>query len=121
MRRTQEETPVSDENLYTPEELAGINEWHRLEHPNLPTEPFTFYFAKLRSGSVEAEELFMDPRRALLGSVDGFPSLEGVDSETRITTTIFGHERTLRLRMILAVAAVDSTDNSVSLTSHKIL
>jgi hypothetical protein len=112
---------VSDENLYSEEELAGINEWHVLEHPNLPSEPFKFYFAKLKSGSPEAEELFMDPRQALLGSVDGFSALEGVNSETRITTTIFGHDRTLRLRMILAVAAVDSTDNSVSLTSHKIL
>src|SRR5215210_4832839 len=121
MRRTQEESTVSDENLYSPEELAGINEWHLLEHPNLPAEPFKFYFAKLKSGSPEAEELFMDPRRALLGSVDGFAALEGADSESRITTTIFGHDRTLRLRMILAVAAVDSTDNSISLTSHKIL
>lgn len=111
---------MADDGLYTEEELAGMNEWHELTHPLLPSEPFRFYFTKLRSGSPEAEELFMDPKGALRGSLDSLGTLEGVNDETRITTTIFGHDRTLRLRMILAVAAFDSTDNSVSLTSHKV-
>jgi hypothetical protein len=117
IRRTQEETPVSEENDYTEEELEGMNEWHRLEHPNLPDGPFRFYFTKLKSGSPEADELFMDPISALTGTLQ----LEGVNSETSITTTIFGHDRTLKLRMIIPIVAHDTQDNSVSMTSHKVI
>jgi hypothetical protein len=42
-----------------------------------------------------------------------------VKTTTPITTTIFGHERTLNLRLRVVVAAVD--DESVSLSSHKVV
>jgi hypothetical protein len=111
---------MSDEALYSEEELAGMNEWHELTHENLTSGPFRFYFTKLRSGSDEAEELFMDPLAAMRGGVEGLTALPGVKAGSKVTTTIFGHDRTLRLRMIVAVAAVDASDGSVSLTSYKV-
>ena len=104
---------------YTEEELDGLNTWFQLEHEKLPTSPFTFYFTKLKSGSEEAVELFMDPVPTLRGLGPSLGALPGVDAETRVTTTIFGHERTLKARLMYIVVAVDSQDNSAAITSHK--
>lgn len=107
------------DNEYTEEELDGLNTWFQLEHEKLPTSPFKFYFIKLKSGSDEAVELFMDPNRTLRGIGSSLEALPGVTEQSRVTTTIIGHERTLKARMMYAVAAVDAQDDSVSITSHK--
>ena len=112
---------MSDEGDYTPEELDGMNQWWPLEHEKLTSGHIKFYFAKFKSGSPESNELIMDPRRALTGGLgEDFPALNGVGANTRITTTVIGHERTLNLRLRVVVAAVDPDDDSASLTSHKV-
>jgi len=110
-----------NENEYTEEELDGINTWFQLEHEKLPSSPFTFFFAKFISGSDELTELILDPLRTISGGGPAGDNLKlvNVNAETRINTTIFGHERTLKARLMYAMAAVDSQDNSVSLTTHK--
>ena len=109
------------DDYYSEEELDGLNTWFHLEHEKLPSSPFTFFYAKFKSGTDELTELIMDPLTTLTGKGPAGEALQlsAVNSETRINTTIFGHERTLRVRMMYAVAAVDSQDNSVSLTTHK--
>ena len=112
---------MSDEANYTEEELDGVNTWFHLEHDKLPSSPFTFYFAKFVSGTDELNELIADPLNTLQGRGPAGDNLklEQVGKGTRINTTIFGHDRTLRVRMMYAMAAVDSQDNSVSLTTYK--
>jgi hypothetical protein len=117
------ETMVLDDDQYTEEELDELNTWLPLAHDKLPTWPFRFYFVKLKSGSPESNQLIMDPKRTLLegaGSLRPLAELDdAINSETRITTTIFGHDRSLNLRLRVTVAAVDAQDNSVSMTSYK--
>ena len=109
---------MSDESKYTELELAGLNEWHQLQHDLLPEDPFKFHFMKLRSGSQELRDLIMDPLETLLGR-KSLSALEGVTEESRITTTLHRHDRTLLARLMYFNAAVDSEDNSVTLTGHK--
>ena len=110
---------MSDEGDYTAEELDGMNHWWPLEHEKLTSGPIKFYFAKFMSGSTESNELVMDPRSALTNP-QGALKLEGVTGDTKITSTIFHHERTLNLRLRVVVAAVDPQDDSVELTSYKV-
>jgi hypothetical protein len=114
-----------DDDEYTEQELDGLNTWIRLTNDQLPDWPFRFYFAKLKSGSPESNELILDPKTALLEGAESLAPLaeldETINAETQITTTIFGHDRSLKLRLRIAVAAVDSQDNSVSMTSHKVV
>lgn len=111
---------LSDEE-YTERELDGLNQWFQIEHDKLPEWPFSFYFAKFKSGSDELIELVMDPLNTLLGGGPAGEALKlpGMNESSKITTTLFGHERTLKARMMYAVAAVDDQDHSVSLTGHK--
>lgn len=108
-----------DNDLYADQDPRSFNQWFPLEHEHLVGAPFTFSFVKLKSGSPEAIELFMDPRSALRGRLESLPALEGVDEDTRITTTIVGHERTLRVRLIYMLASRDAQNNSVALLSNK--
>ena len=109
------------DNEYTEEELDGLNSWFQLEHEKLPSSPFTFFFAKFISGSDELTELILDPLTSLRGEGPAGENLKllAVNADTRINTTIFGHERTLKARLMYAMATVDSQDGSVSLTTHK--
>ena len=107
-----------DDSEYTEQELAGLNEWFQLENDRLPQEPFTFCFIKLKSGSPELIELVMEPLETLLGN-GSLPALPGVTGESRITTTLFRHDRGLKARLMYFKAAVDSQDDSVSMTGHK--
>ena len=109
---------MSDESDYTEEELDGENEWFQLQHERLPEDPFKFYFIKLRSGERELEDLIMEPLETLRGE-RSLPSLEGVTIDSHITTTLFRHDRTLKARLMYIQVAVDSQDNSVSMTGHK--
>ena len=108
---------MSDEGEYTPEELDGMNQWWPLLDAKLTSGPIKFYYAKFKSGSPESNALLMDPRSALTDEQSPL-KLEGVTETMPITTAIFGHERTLNLRLRLVIAAVD--DESVSLSSHKV-
>lgn len=112
-----------DDDQYTDEELDELNTWLPLAHDKLPGWPFRFYFAKMKSGSPESNELLLDPKKALLEGAGSLAPLtdEAINSETQITTTIFRHDRSLNLRLRVAIAAVDSQDNSVSMTSHKVV
>lgn len=112
-----------DDDQYTEEELDELNTWLPLVHDKLPNWPFRFYFAKLKSGSPESNELNLDPRKVLLEGTGSLAALtdEAITSETQITTTIFRHDRSLNLRLRVAIVAVDSQDNSVSMTSHKVV
>lgn len=107
-----------DNDLYADQDPESFNQWFPLEHEHLAGAPFKFYFLKLKSGSPEAIELFMDPRSALRG-LESLPALEGVDEATRITTTIVGHERTLKVRIMYMMASKDQQDNSVAIMSNK--
>ena len=109
---------MSDESDYTEEELACINEWFQLQHELLPEDPFKFHFMKLVSGSDQLVDLIMDPLETLLGR-RSLNALDGVTEESRITTTLHRHDRSLLARLMYVQAAVDSEDNSVSLTGHK--
>jgi hypothetical protein len=108
---------MEEEGDYTPAELDGMNHWWPLGGEKLTSGPIKFYYAKFKSDSTESNLLIMDPRSALTDPQSPL-KLEGVNANTPITTTIFGHERTLKLRLRLVVAAVD--DESVSLTSYKV-
>jgi hypothetical protein len=111
---------MNGDDPYADQDPESFNQWFPLEHEGLAGLPFKLYFAKVKSNSPEAIELFMDPINALRGNSESLlAALPGVDAETRVTTTIIGHERTLRLRAILLMATYDEQDNSVSLTSHK--
>ncbi|HEY7847179.1 MAG TPA: hypothetical protein VIC83_03180 [Candidatus Limnocylindria bacterium] len=109
---------MSDESQYTPEELAGLNEWFQVQHELLPEEPFKFHFIKVMSNSQELIDLIMEPLETLLGDRTLAP-LPGVTAESRITTTIFRHDRSLKARLMYFQAAVDDQDGSVGLTGHK--
>lgn len=109
---------MSDESEYTELELAGLNQWHQIHHELLPEEPFKFHFMKLQSGSDQLLELIQDPLETLLGR-RSLPGLEGVTDESRITTTLHRHDRTLLARLMYFSATVDTEDNSVTLTGHK--
>jgi hypothetical protein len=112
-----------DDDQYTEEELDGLNTWIPLANDQLPSWPIRFYFAKLKSGSPESDELILDPKNALLEGAGSLAPLadEAINADTQITTTIFRHDRSLKLRLRITVAAVDSQDNSVSMTSHKVV
>lgn len=104
---------------YADDDPESFDQWFPLEHEHLVDAPFKFYFIKLKSNSTAAVELVMDPNSTLRGVTGGLPPLEGVDESTRVTTTIIGHERTLRFRAIFAIASVDRQDNSVAIMSNK--
>ena len=114
---------MNGEEDYTEEELAEENTWIALTHDLLPDWPFKFYFAKLRSDSDELTELIKDPKEVLqhgygeLGALSDQNSLIG--PATRVNTTIFSHDRTLKARLVYMVVAVDEQDKSVSMTSYK--
>jgi hypothetical protein len=107
-----------DDSNYTPRELQGLNQWFQVTHELLPEEPFTFHFIKVKSDSPELVDLVMEPLETLLGDRSLGP-LPGVTGDSHITTTLFRHDRSLKARLMYFQAAVDSTDNSVSLTGHK--
>ena len=107
-----------DDSFYTDQELAGLNEWIQIENDRLPQDPFTFWFIKLKSSSPELIDLVTEPRETLLGS-RSLPALPGVTETSRITTTLFRHDRGLKARLMYFKAAVDSQDGSVSMTGHK--
>jgi hypothetical protein len=113
-----EETAMLDDSFYTDQELAGLNEWIQIENDRLPQDPFTFWFIKLKSSSPELIDLVMEPLATLLGN-RSLPALPGVTEESRITTTLFRHDRGLKARLMYFKAAVDSQDGSVSMTGHK--
>lgn len=108
---------------YTDEELDQLNTWIPWTHDLLPEWPFKFYFAKLKSGSPELDELIRDPKAVLKNGFESLGALSEQNSligdDTKITTTIFGHDRTLKARMAYAVVAVDAQDNSASMTTYK--
>jgi hypothetical protein len=110
-----------DQDPYADEDPESFNEWFPLEHEHLATLPFKLWFCKLKSNEREINELMMDPLSALLGKTEGLllKPLPGVAENSRVTTTLFGHERTLRLRAILAIASVDEQDSSVSIMTNK--
>jgi hypothetical protein len=110
---------MDDEELYAGHDPLSFNKWFRLQHEHIPETPFKFYFVKLKSNSPEAIEFFMDPLSAMKNGFQSLDPLEGIKDDTRITTTIVGHERTLKLRVILAVASVDEQNNSVAILSNK--
>jgi hypothetical protein len=113
---------IGDEE-YTEDELAELNTWIPWTHDLLPDWPFKFYFAKLKSGSAELDELIKDPKAVLQHGYESLPALSeqnsAIGDDTRVTTTIFGHHRTLKARLVYMVVAVDSQDSSASMTGHK--
>jgi hypothetical protein len=113
---------LGDEH-YTDRELDGLNTWIPLTDDRLPDDNFMFYYAKFKSGSPELTELFLDPKAVLLDGFGSLPALrtqnDWINEDTRINTTIFRHDRSLKLRFLITIAAVDQQDNSVSMTSHK--
>lgn len=109
----------SGDDPYAGQDPESFNKWFPIEHEGLTGLPFKLYFCKLQSGSEEVIELLMDPLNALRSNTTRLAPLPGVDEHTRVTTTIFGHHRTLRLRAILFSATYDEQNNSLSLTSHK--
>jgi hypothetical protein len=107
-------------DLYPGQEPETFNRWFPIEHELLEGIPFRLHICKLESGKQPITDLVMDPRPTLQGKGEGgLPPLPGVDDDTRVTTTLIGHERSLRLRAILLIAVSDEQDNSVSITSHK--
>jgi hypothetical protein len=116
--QAEEARAMLDDSEYTEQELAGLNEWIQIVDDRLPQDPFTFWFIKLKSDSPELIDLIMEPLETLLGT-RSLPALPGVTEETRITTTIFRHDRSLKARLMYFKAAVDSQDGSVSMTGHK--
>lgn len=111
---------ADNQDTYADLNPESFGKWFRLDHPELANLPFTFFFTKFASGTRESTEFFLDPSSALRGDVQGIAKLEkDVAEDARITTTIVAHERTLKLRAILALVAVDDQDGSVHITSHK--
>lgn len=108
---------------YTDEELAELNTWIPLTHDLLPDWPFSFYVAKLQSGEDELKELIADPKEVLQNGYGLLPPLSEqnnlIGPSTRVTTTIFSHDRTLKARLVYMIVAVDAQDNSASMTSYK--
>ena len=117
---------MTDEQDYSDLNPDSFGKWFRLDDPELANLPFRFYFTKFASGSDESREFFLDPGNALRGGAQNIgthgiaPLDEPIAENTPITTTILGHERTLKLRAILALVTVDDQDGgSVHITSHK--
>jgi hypothetical protein len=109
-----------DMDLYAGQDPETFNQWFPIEHNLFTGLGFRLHICKLVSGAQPIRDFVMDPRRTLLGEGEGgLPALPGVDTETRVTTTIIGHERTLLFRAILFVAVSDDQDNSVSVSSYK--
>jgi hypothetical protein len=108
---------------YTEHELAELNTWIPWTNDLLPDWPFKFYFAKLKSDSPELNELIKDPKGVLENGYESLPALKEqngfIGGDTRVTTTIFGHDRTLKARMAYTVVAVDVQDGSASMTTYK--
>ena len=102
-----------------------FGQWFQLEHSELANLPFRLYFTKFASGTPESTEFILDPGNALRGGAQNVGT-QGIAKlpldlrpDARITTAIVGHERTLKLRAILALVTVDDQDGSVHITSHK--
>jgi hypothetical protein len=114
---------VLDDEEYTREELEDLNTWIPWTHHRLPEWPFKFYFAKLKSDSPELNELIKDPKAVLQNGYESLPALSEqntlIGEDTRVTTTIFGHDRSLKARMAYAIVALDAQDNSASMTTYK--
>jgi len=101
----------------TPE---SFNEWFPLQGDYLDELPFRLFYCKLKSNSPQAEGLLFDPLGALRGDAPGLKALDvELDANSKVTTTLVQHDRTMRFRAILFVATYDEQDKSVSLTSHK--
>ena len=105
---------------YASDDPRSFNDWFSLQGDFLDELPFRLFYCKLKSNSPQAEELLFDPLNALRGGAAGLGKLPvDLDDDSRITTTLVGHDRTMRFRAILFVATYDEQDKSVSLTSHK--
>lgn len=114
---------MNGDEEYTDEELAEENTWIPLTNDLLPDWPFKFYFAKLQSSSDELKELIADPKEVLQNGYGELPALSAqnnlIGPATKVTTTIFSHDRTLKARLVYMVVAVDAQDKSASMTSYK--
>jgi hypothetical protein len=111
---------MEDQDPYAGEDPESFNQWFPIEHDFLNTSPFKFYWCKLKSGSPEIVELVMDPISTLRGKEElAIGPLPGVEPDSLVTTTLFGHEKSLRYKAIWAVAAVDEEERTVSISSHK--
>jgi hypothetical protein len=105
---------------YANDDPASFNEWFPLTGDYLNLLPFQLFYCKLKSNSPQATELLFDPLKTLRGNTEALPALPvELDDDSKVTTTLVQHNRTMRFRAILFVATYDSQDKSVSLTSHK--
>ena len=105
---------------YANDDPASFNEWFPLQGDYLDELPFMLFYCKLNSNSQQAEELLFDPLNALRGNSENLAALPvELNENSRVTTTLVQHNRTMRFRAILFVATYDEQDQSVSLTSHK--
>ncbi|HEX3219864.1 MAG TPA: hypothetical protein VHU77_07555 [Candidatus Limnocylindria bacterium] len=111
----------ADDDPYANDDPRSFNEWFPLHGDYLDELPFRLFYCKLKSNSPQAEELLFDPLKALRGNSETLlPALPvELNDDSRVTTTLVQHNRTMRFRAILFVATYDDQDQSVSLTSHK--
>jgi hypothetical protein len=105
---------------YASDDPRSFNDWFSLQGDYLDELPFRLFYCKLKSNSPQAQELLFDPLNALRGRTEDLPALPvPLDDDSKVTTTLVQHNRTMRFRAILFVATYDEQDHSVSLTSHK--
>jgi hypothetical protein len=103
-------------------------QWVRIgeEVPELRDAPFRLYFRAFSSSSAAANAFIRDPRGSLSGQTgEGFEDvepapIEGVGPETRISTFVINHHRTLARRIIYTTATVADDDDVVGVTIYKL-
>jgi hypothetical protein len=105
---------------YSPHHDEDFNVWteigalHPEEQHRLADDPSRMYIIKVKSSSPEAEQLIHQPLAFLLEH-----SIPDVNEESRVTTTVFHHERGLNYRIIRAKATVEGGTGDVSMTLDK--
>jgi hypothetical protein len=105
---------------YASDDPRSFNDWFSLQGDYLDELPFRLFYCKLKSNSPQAEALLFDPLNTLRGGAEGLARLPvELNDDSKVTTTLVQHNRTMRFRAILFVATYDEQDKSVSLTSHK--
>ncbi len=104
-------SPHHDEDFNVWTEVGALHpeDQHRLEN-----DPSRSYIIKVKSSSPEAEQLIHQPLAFLIEH-----GIDDVHEGSRVTTTVFHHERGLNYRIIRAKATVEGDTGDVSMTIDK--
>jgi len=89
--------------------------WEKLDDVsrNIASEPWSLYWAEMKTGTPEFEQFLHDPLSSLVGA------FSGVTKAWRVQTNILNHEEGLALSHACQLALVDPAKKTVYLTIYK--